>query len=195
MLEDAEEMPPPRYSEEDEFDFKSAEESSSNDEEKRLREQALRGKERRRCVNVKVEDEAESSRKRRHSRSRSPENWISEEYMLQDRWYNELTSRFGKPQIEMFASEAQHRLAEWWGPGSRYHENAMKVSWANRPLMFANPPWSMLDEVVRKAIHDKTKMILVLAEWNKRPPVWFSMAMQFVPLKGAYKPQEGRCFC
>jgi hypothetical protein len=57
--------------------------------------------------------------------------------------------------------------------------------------MFANPPFSMMEQVVRKGVQDKALMILVLPEWKK--PIaafWFKLAMQHA--RKQYQIKEGQ---
>jgi hypothetical protein len=57
--------------------------------------------------------------------------------------------------------------------------------------MFANPPFSMMEQVVRKGVKDKALMILVLPEWKK--PIaafWFKLAMQHA--RKQYQIKQGQ---
>ena len=132
---------------------------------------------------VKVED-SEDDQTAHHAprhevrrRSRSPEEWKTEEYRLRDWCYNKLISMYGKPQVEAFASTEQRRLREWWGPGSPYHEDAFSVNWAfsRRGLIYMNPPFSMLQKTVLKIMKDRAKVIIIIPHWPTA--VWFTQAM------------------
>ena len=94
----------------------------------------------------------------------------TEEYMLKSWCFRTLTSRFGKPSVDCFASVKQHQpdITEWWGEGSHTVQNAFSVNWSYRRwgLIYMNPPWTMLQKAVDKILRDKARAIIVVPHYT-----------------------------
>lgn len=56
--------------------------------------------------------------------------------------------------IDGAASEGNHLLPRWYGPGSTITEDALTVDWHNERL-FINPPYSQVAAFVEKASNEK----------------------------------------
>ena len=74
-----------------------------------------------------------------------------ERYAVRKPMFNDIIMRMGVgyPKIDMFGDSELHLCDVWWGPGSGVPD-AMEVDWRDRPLMWCNPPYSMLEDVGRR---------------------------------------------
>ena len=150
--------------EEDEAEYKSAEGSFEGDQAREFEEE-VRG------VAYPTRAQPEPSPERQEK---------FEEYRLTTPYFNIMVNRLTQneyPRVECFASAAQNRLPIWWGPGSPYVQDAFTVKWSYDQwgLLYANPPWSLMEKVVRKLLGDQGKMLLVMPHWPKAS--WFKIAM------------------
>ena len=120
-------------------------------------------------------------------RQESPEKWVTEKYAVRQGIVNDIKMRLKvQPQVDGFAEESNHRFEEWWGPGSRSEvEDAFKTSWAGGRLLWLNPPFSVLDQVVKKVRDDAAKVVLICPDWRTR---WFWKALQKHVVRRHYYP-------
>ena len=72
----------------------------------------------------------------------------------------------GTPSVDAFADHELYMCPRWWGPGSIEEEDAFNRNWGDEPLLWINPPFSFLDQVVNKIRQDKAKAVLVMPEWE-----------------------------
>jgi len=99
-----------------------------------------------------------------HDRTR----WLASDYHVRGQVVRQITSHFGvQPTRDAFANAQNRRFPLWWGPGSPDGEDAFSQDWSGRVLWF-NPPFDLLDQVLEKIIQDQAHGILVLPEWNRR---------------------------
>ena len=52
------------------------------------------------------------------------------------------------------------------GPGSNESEDAFTKNWGKEPLVWMNPPFSLLDSVVDKIKNDGAQAILIMPQWE-----------------------------
>ena len=88
------------------------------------------------------------------------------------------------PTIDAFADAANHRLAKWWGEGSPWGVDAFQQNWKGE-LLWANPPYTKLEEVVARVKSENAHMVLVMPEWTYRE--WHKEAMDLVVDSVFYK--------
>jgi hypothetical protein len=99
---------------------------------------------------------------------RSPNRLINESYSVKDEFVSDIVARFVvTPERDAFATEGNRRFPKWWGPGSPDGRDAFDQSWGG-PLLWMNPPYSRLKEVMAKIKRDEAHAILVLPAWSRR---------------------------
>ena len=81
--------------------------------------------------------------------------------------------RWGKPMVDLFATQYSHRLPLYVSP-MRDHKaigkDALARSWANMEV-YAYPPTSLLQKVLAKAAIERPRLILIAPFWRASP--WF----------------------
>ena len=100
---------------------------------------------------------------------------MSESYAVRDKYVHRIKTLWGlEPEVDGFATEANKRFGCWWGQGSPEGEDAFQQNWAGR-LLWLNPPFSKLNEVVEKIAQDGAHAVLVVPDWARR--TWHKKAM------------------
>ena len=103
----------------------------------------------------------------RRERSRSP---ITESYMVRRPQVNQALRQLGvkdPPVIDCFAQEGLHVWPRWWGPGSREEVDAFRKNWdfERQGLLWWNPPFSRMKDVVDKIQRDGARGVLICPYW------------------------------
>lgn len=80
-----------------------------------------------------------------------------------------------QPSVDAFADEQLHVCDRWWGPGSDV-PNALDIPWGGEPLLWLNPPYSMMGKVVTKIKQDGAKGVLICPHWTTEP--WYKEVKQ-----------------
>ena len=79
------------------------------------------------------------------------------------------------PEIDLFASHHLTQLPAYYTADPKDLDalgfDAFSVLWDRSRWLYANPPWSLLDQVVQKIRRDGSKMLLITPFWPKAP--WF----------------------
>ena len=70
----------------------------------------------------------------------------------------------GQPTVDIFAKPGESQVPRFRGPGGEV-QDAFTESWRGVGLLWANPPYSRLDECVQKILLDKPTMVLVVPDW------------------------------
>jgi hypothetical protein len=88
-----------------------------------------------------------------------------------------------RPKIDCFATSRNRRFARWWGQGSPECCDAFSCSWAfgDQGLLWANPPYSMMTEVIAKLKGDGAHMLVVSPKWETKQ--WFKQLEDMTVLK------------
>ena len=68
------------------------------------------------------------------------------------------------PSVDAFASKENRRSPKFWDT----KVEAFKQDWGKEPLLWINPPFETLDEVVDKIIADNAQAIVVVPKWPHR---------------------------
>lgn len=87
--------------------------------------------------------------------------------MVRPELYNRILDllRVCTPTIDTFAQTGENQVSRFWGPGGET-EDAFSQPWNEDVLMWANPPYSRLDDCVRKILVDQPTMVLVVPDWR-----------------------------
>lgn len=100
----------------------------------------------------------------------SKNKWRSEQYAVRKPFVNDVIMRLncGEPAVDAFATVKNKRWPHHWGPGNIQHPNSFDECWHHSVagLIWANPPFSLLDRVIKKAWDDQAKMILICPDWD-----------------------------
>ena len=105
----------------------------------------------------------------------------STEWTLTKRQFLRLTSRFGQPVIDMFASRLNFQLQPYcsWQPDPHAkYIDCFTFNWKSHQLIYAFPPFSVVGRVLQKIAADKTTAILVVPHWPTQP--WFSRLQEML---------------
>ena len=95
------------------------------------------------------------------------------------------------PTIDAFANEANHVLPTFWTESC----DAFNKAWSDK-VLWMNPPWSKLNEVINKLVMEQAKGILIAPIW-KREPWWMmleTITIDFIDISGkvpAYQRDSG----
>ena len=102
--------------------------------------------------------------------------WALPQHVLQN-----IISRFGKPDIDLFASRLNHKLpcyASWKPDPESSIIDAMSVSWSNR-FIYMFPPFSMMWPVLTKMEEDQVdRAIIIMPRWSTQS--WYPRIMKKV---------------
>lgn len=97
------------------------------------------------------------------------------EWELAQYAFEEIISKFGTPNIDLFASRINkkcNRYISWHADPDAWAVNAFTVSWSNF-YFYAFPPFTMILKTLRKIITDKAKGILIVPLWPTQP--WYPL--------------------
>ena len=81
-----------------------------------------------------------------------------------------------KPSADMFASYKHHQLPRYY---SRMADtkaagiDAFQHNWNLEPTPYVNPPWTLIPKVLRKIIHDRVRVMMVVPHWPSAD--WFPL--------------------
>lgn len=117
---------------------------------------------------------------------------VGERYMVRRPFYNDILTRMGKvvPTVDSFADAQLHLLTRWWGPGSDV-PNAFDVPWGSEALLWCNPPFSRMGEVVAKIKLDQARAVLIAPNWKNQD--WFDELPE-ITIKRYFYPKGTRMF-
>ena len=73
----------------------------------------------------------------------------------------------GEPTVDCFATAENKRFAVHWSREDSAWQHSW--SWKRTWLLWMNPPFDVIGDVVRKICADKARAILVVPEWRSRP--------------------------
>lgn len=103
------------------------------------------------------------------------------EWSLDTHVYNSLITKWGKPEIDLFASRLNAKLpcyAAWKPDPSAYSIDAFTLDWSVYKLVYCFPPFSIIGKVLQKIIFAKTTAILVLPDWPTQ--FWYPRVMSML---------------
>eukprot|EP00667_Euglena_gracilis_P031350 EG_transcript_45239 len=81
------------------------------------------------------------------------------------------------PDVDAFSKLATRRFPRFWGPDSPEIEDAFRRSWSD-DVIWANPPFSRLKDVVWKWQEDQAHGIIIAPKWPTA--IWFEDLMSMV---------------
>ena len=100
----------------------------------------------------------------------------STEWSLRNDIFDTITSCFGKPTLDLFASRLNYKTKRYcaWepDPGAMVIDS-FSYDWGKEELGYAFPPFSVIHMVLRKLIQDEAEMIIIAPFWPTQP--WFTL--------------------
>ena len=95
----------------------------------------------------------------------------NEDVMLAPAIFHAMCQNFDlAPKIDLFATSQHHQLAFYFSPDVTdqyaYGHNAFDYVWDPATVLYANPPWTLLDMVVDKILRDHSRLLLVAPFWK-----------------------------
>lgn len=98
---------------------------------------------------------------------------IETEYELCQDAFLQICETFGKPSIDLFATHLNKKCKRYisWKPDpSSIEVDALTVSWKNE-FFYAFPPFSLIQNCLRKIINEESQGIMVVPSWGTQP--WY----------------------
>lgn len=106
------------------------------------------------------------------------EQWHSERYNVREGYVKDMCFRLKvQPVLDAFADAGNHRFPVWY-------KDAFAVRWPQDEVIWANPPFSMLQQVVEKIKRDGAKVLLVCPDW--RSCSWWKSLQEHVVRRHYY---------
>ena len=103
------------------------------------------------------------------------------EWSLDKKAFSEICHIFGSPDIDLFASRLNNKVANYcsWEPDPHsLHVDAFTVNWAKFDNCYVFPPFNLVGKVIRKLLLDDVKsLILVCPNWPSQP--WYPLLKKF----------------
>lgn len=102
----------------------------------------------------------------------------STEWSLSRNCFTLITSHFGVPDIDLFASRLNYKVTPYisWFPDPKCSGvDAFSLNWDQFKLAFVFPPFNLVGKVVAKTIQEKAEILLVAPLWNTQ--YWYPMIM------------------
>ena len=101
-------------------------------------------------------------------------------------------TRFGKPDIDLFASRLNHQLTKYisWHPEpNAIAIDAFTICWSDK-FLYVFPPFSLLNKVIAKICRDKAKGILIVPKWPTQ--TWYPQAIALAQEEIITFPPSGK---
>ena len=93
------------------------------------------------------------------------------EWSLSDGLYNKVVNVFGQPEIDLFATRLNckvERYVSWQPDPFAYAIDAFVMSWSKYKF-YAFPPFSLVGQVIEKALEDEARGVLIVPWWPSQP--------------------------
>lgn len=90
------------------------------------------------------------------------------EWSLPAHLFLEITSHFGHPLVDLFASATNHQVPRSFSrdPGAEAID-ALRSPWPSG-LLYAFPPFPLISRVLKKLLEEKAELILLAPRWPRR---------------------------
>ena len=92
-----------------------------------------------------------------------PTPWKTHCYRVTDEWVLDICKHFQQqPKRDAFANEKNNRFPKY----STEETNALAQNWTKEGLLWINPPWELLPQVVGKIYDDAARAIVICPVWH-----------------------------
>ena len=111
---------------------------------------------------------------------------VATEWKLHPELFQKIVDKFGKPDIDLFASRINRQLKSYvsWHPEPEAMTvNAFSFS-CNNKFFYMFPPFSLVGQVLAKVIRDKTDAVIVVPDWSTQ--YWYPQLMQMTTHEPLY---------
>jgi len=111
------------------------------------------------------------------------------EWQLCPQMFESICDRFGKPDIDLFASRTNFQCKPYiaWKPDPEAKAiNAFTLHWGKFTNLYVFPPFSLLTRVLQKMWEDNASGIVVAPDWPTQP--WYSKLIQMSKAKPMLLP-------
>ena len=102
------------------------------------------------------------------------------EWMLNPQIFTKITAKFGKPDIDLFASRLNHQVPTYvsWEPDpGAMAMDAFSLDWG-KWFFYAFPPFCLISRVLRKIQLDAAKGILIIPDWPTQS--WYPVVLGMI---------------
>ena len=99
------------------------------------------------------------------------------EWKLHSKLFQKIVIKFGKPDIDLFASRINRQLKRYvsWHPEPEgMVVNGLPLTWNNN-YFYMFPPFSHVGRVLAKVNRDKTETVIVVPDWSTQ--YWYPQLM------------------
>lgn len=113
---------------------------------------------------------------------------IETEWCLSIKCFKKIITKFGKPDIDLFASKANakcNKYISWKKDPDSVAIDAFTIAWSNFNF-YAFPPFSIVLRVLQKIITDQAEGILVVPLWPSQP--WYPLFSRLKQEEIIFKP-------
>lgn len=103
------------------------------------------------------------------------------EWSLNTHVYERPIANWGKPEIDLFASQLNAKLpcyVAWRPDPSAYAIDAFTLDWSVYKLVYCFPPFSVIGKVLQKITLAQTTAILILPDWPTQ--FWYPRVMSML---------------
>lgn len=118
------------------------------------------------------------------------------EWEINNAVYDKITSIFGIPEIDLFASRCNAKCSNyvtWTHDPDALARDAFTISW-KKQFFYAFPPFSMITKVMQKIISEKAEGIVIVPYWPTQP--WFPIFKKLVCSEQIYfGPSDDLLIC
>lgn len=97
------------------------------------------------------------------------------EWELSDGAFQLIVDKFGKPEVDLFASRINakcKKFISWHKDPDAFAVNAFTVSWSNI-YFYAFPPFAIILKTLRKIVSDRANGIMIVPSWQTQP--WYPL--------------------
>lgn len=118
------------------------------------------------------------------------------EWALSPKAFLQIIKKFGKPEIDLFASSANNKCQKFvsWHPDPNSAAvDAFTLNWHNL-YFYSFPPFSLILRTIRKIINDRAEGIIVVPWWPAQP--WFPLFLKYkINDQITFKPSSDLLIC
>ena len=104
------------------------------------------------------------------------DSWVTETFTVTAEWVQRIVQFSDlEPTIDAFASKGNQRFPRYW----TRQDDAFSQDWSTE-VIWANPPFSLMDKVIQKILQDEAHGILIIPCWDRC--LWFTV-LQTITVK------------
>lgn len=103
------------------------------------------------------------------------------EWSLDPGLFNNLATKWGKPDIDLFASRLNHKVdlyISWRADPGAIATDALSIDWSPYKLIYCFPPFSLIGKVLQKIQQHQVTAILVVPLWKTQ--FWYPLLVKLM---------------